>query len=284
MKKRLQKLPGYFKAALLCGGLFYLAAVLLGLFVLSHRPVPIELLPETEQKEEMAQLDTKSIDSRRVIVVDAGHGGFEPGAVDASGTITEAETTQMVADRVMALLALHQDEVLAVESRRRGEYATAMQRANTAVQQQADLMLSLHLNADESPYARGFSCFPTPPGRLYHPESYFFSQLLVEQVQKTGIPIMGDNGIYYHYYIPTGYGGYSKYVVESKYVTEDDPWEDESFGVVEYSGCPSVLVEQWFISNPSDMALFYSEDGMDTMAECIYLAICDYFGLSPRSL
>lgn len=283
MRKALRELPGYWKSALICGGLFYLVAVLLGLLLLGQKAqLPTaEAEADTQQQEDWPELETHRIDDRIVVVIDSGHGGYEPGAVDASGTVTEAEANQQMVDRVLALLALHPNEILAMQSHQPGTYATAMQRANTAVAQEADLMVSLHLNADESPYIRGFSCFPTPPGRLYHPESYRFAQLLCQRVQPTGVPILGENGIYYHYYIPLAGGGYSKYIVPSSQVTEDDPWPEESFGVVEYSGCPAVLVEQWHISSPADMALLYHSEGMDTMAECIYLAICDYFELTP---
>lgn len=222
-------------------------------------------------------------DNRPTLVLDAGHGGADPGAVSADGTVLEWEVNQSMVDKVCALLAAHAGELRVVQALAPGAGGTTMARANTAVREEADLMLSLHLNADTSPHTRGFQCFPTPPGRLHHAGSYYFGQLLVEQVKQTEIPILGENGIFYSYFVWQGSKGYAKEIVDSIWADPAAPRADESFGVVEFSGCPAVLIEQWHISSPEDMALFYSDEGFDQMAGCIYRAVCAYFALTPAA-
>jgi N-acetylmuramoyl-L-alanine amidase len=229
----------------------------------------------------MVEAATYPLDTRLTVVLDAGHGGHDPGAVSADGSENEAEINQMMVDKVSGLLKAHEDTVRVVQAAQPGTYATTLARANTAVRQQAALLLSLHLNGDVSASTRGFQCFPAPPGRVYHAESTRFSELLVEQVRQTGIPILGTSGIYYCYYSWQGSKGYSKEILDAGAPGAQQPRTDESFGVVEFGGCPAVLIEQWHITNADDMALFHSDEGHEKMARCIYLAICAYLEIEP---
>lgn len=224
-----------------------------------------------------AALDKSWLDERAIVVVDAGHGGLDPGAVTASGTILETDITQLMAERVMAKLALHSGELEVVQAHSPGTYATPMARANTAARLEADVLVSLHLNADVSEYTRGFSVFPTPPGRVHHKESLRLAQQLVARAAETGVSILGQTGVYYAYYLDTG--GYPKVIYDAADAPE--PRDDESFGVVEYPGCPAVLVEMWHLSSPADMLAFNNEAGHEAMAQAVYLALCDYLGLLP---
>ena len=286
--------PAHRKAALLCGLLFVLAALLPwvaqpaalvgaeGVADGFTEPGPgINAQPVAS----WPPLETHPLDLRPILVLDAGHGGVyptgDPGALSRDGKIYESTVTLAMALRVQALLAQHEDELQVVMTRTQDVFLSPMERTNPAAQLQANLFLSLHLNADTSAKVRGFSCYPTPPGRLNYAESVEFAQLLVERVRPTGIPIAGTNGIWFAYYRPSG-TGYYKQLMDWAEVDPQNPGGDESFGVVEYTGCPSVLIEQWYITNDADMALFNHERGYDNMAQCIYLAICDYFGLQPK--
>lgn len=282
MKKPVVKYPSIWRTALLFALVYILIATLLGVLLFGGRTEP-QPTPQPQPAQQAATvLEGQPLDTRPVLVLDAGHGGHDPGAVDATGVITEAETNQLMVERVMELLEAHEHELKVAQAHQPGTYASPMARGVAAARMGAELMLSFHLNADTSPYTRGFQCFPTPPGRVHHEESMRFSAMLVEQVRPTGIPIMGENGIWYAYYLKMPEGGYGKITVDSTWEDPENPRSDESFGVVEYAGCPAVLIEQWHISNQQDMGLFYNEAGFGKMARCIYLAICEYFGLEPR--
>lgn len=233
--------------------------------------------PVEKQTGKPYKSEIKHIDNRKIVVIDAGHGGYDPGALDAKEEISEAEINQQVADELAKMLETRDETVKVVITREPGEFSQPMERATVAKTSNADLFLSLHLNSDELPDVRGFQCFPVPPGRVYHQESYRFAQIITEKVKATSLPVRGTNGIYYTFYVPNGAGGFYKDIFDDGWFDKAIPRREETYGVLEYSGCPSVLIEQWYISNALDMELMNSSEGIQVMAECIYSAVYDYF-------
>lgn len=206
------------------------------------------------------------------IMLDAGHGG---GDVGAEGLVQEVEMTE----RTVALLneMLENDQNFTPQlTRAAGEGATVAERARAAQKANAALLLSVHGNSDTSPATTGFECFPTPPGRTYHDESLQLANLLAAEMGGAGAKLRGEGGVRYAYYENTDEA--AKIFREA---SDTSVYEEQSFGVVEKSGCPSVLVEQCFITSPEDMAAFGDEAGCYRAAVCYYRAICAYFGTQP---
>lgn len=269
--------PTYVIQAVIAGLCFLLVALFLGILIFAQQGEDAFSQEETANQDGVQTIEKKKLNTRFIVVLDAGHGGHDPGAVSPGG-VTEAEIVQQVLDKTAALLA-DQPKIQVEFAHPAGTSATPMDRANLAVQLGADLLVSLHLNADGNPATRGFQVFPSPPGRTYHEESLDFARHLMQYIPDTGVPVLGGNGIFYHYYNELPQGGYWKEFVDSTGPGADVPRKEESFGVVEYGGCPAVLVEMWHISNQQDMSLLYNTRGMDAMAHSLYRAICDYFQL-----
>jgi N-acetylmuramoyl-L-alanine amidase len=90
------------------------------------------------------------------IVIDAGHGGHDPGA-SAFG-ISEAELVLDVALRLEHLL-LQQEGIEIVLTRRTNEYVSLEERTEIANRESADLFLSVHANASSNGMARGVETY-----------------------------------------------------------------------------------------------------------------------------
>ncbi|MGE5835742.1 MAG: N-acetylmuramoyl-L-alanine amidase, partial [Acidobacteriota bacterium] len=90
------------------------------------------------------------------IVIDAGHGGHDPGA-QANG-INEAELVLDVAQRLERLLRQH-DGVDVVLTRRTDEFIPLEERTAIANRGAADLFLSIHANASQRADARGVETY-----------------------------------------------------------------------------------------------------------------------------
>jgi N-acetylmuramoyl-L-alanine amidase len=90
------------------------------------------------------------------IVIDAGHGGHDPGA-SAFG-ISEAELVLDVTLRLEKLLQ-HQEGVEVVLTRRTNEYIALDERTDMANRESADLFLSVHANASSNGAARGVETY-----------------------------------------------------------------------------------------------------------------------------
>lgn len=91
-------------------------------------------------------------DPRPVIVLDAGHGGEEKGALGPSG-LTEKDVTLDVAQRLRT--RMESDGVRVVLTRNRDETLPLAERTALANHHQADLFVSIHVNASRRQDAKG---------------------------------------------------------------------------------------------------------------------------------
>jgi N-acetylmuramoyl-L-alanine amidase len=90
------------------------------------------------------------------IVIDAGHGGHDPGA--QSNGINEAELVLDVALRLEQLLA-DQPGLDVVLTRRTDEFIPLEERTAIANREHADMFLSIHANASRQPMAHGIETY-----------------------------------------------------------------------------------------------------------------------------
>ena len=90
------------------------------------------------------------------IVIDPGHGGYDPGA--RTGSMTESSLVLDVATRLEARLTA-ETGVEVVLTRRRDAYMPLRARTQLANRVGADLFLSIHANAARDPSARGVETY-----------------------------------------------------------------------------------------------------------------------------
>lgn len=209
------------------------------------------------------------------IALDAGHGGVDLGA---TGLLNEVDLTEATVRALEEMLRAdpHYTPVLC---RPYGEGMGINERAAAARNARADLLISVHGNAEETGTASGFECYPLPPGRKNHDESLKLARLMGHQMRAAGSTLRGEDGVRYAYYVANGDGSYEKRILDPSADSEDTA--DSSFGVLEGAGCPAVLAEQCFITNEQDVAAFGTAQGCRLVAARYYLAICDYFGTQP---
>lgn len=93
----------------------------------------------------------------RRVVIDAGHGGSDPGARGPSG-LRESDVSLSVSRKVAELLATEHG-VDVVMTRDRDVYVTLEDRAQRANDARADLFVSIHCNASPRVDARGVSVY-----------------------------------------------------------------------------------------------------------------------------
>ncbi len=89
------------------------------------------------------------------VVIDAGHGGYDPGA--SGRDLREADVVLDIAQRLARRLPRHGVEV--VLTRRGDEYVPLMARTELANRVDADLFLSIHVNASRRAAARGVETY-----------------------------------------------------------------------------------------------------------------------------
>ena len=206
------------------------------------------------------------------VVVDAGHGGTDPGA---RGVVEEKAMTAATASALVEWLDRDPNFIPLQTRNSYEDTATPAQRAAAANAQAPQLLLSVHGNsAANGSTAAGFECYPAVPGRTWHQESFYFAQQLASGMCAAGAHLRGQGGIRYIYYLEND----QKQLVESTYAGIR---AERSFTLLEDVNCPAVLAEQCFVTSEEDVAQFGSEEGCKKVARIYYEAICRYFGTDP---
>ena len=206
------------------------------------------------------------------VVIDAGHGGSDPGA---RGVVEEKDMTAATASALLAWLEQDPNYIPLQTRDAFDTTATPAERAAAANAQAPQLLLSIHGNsAANGSNAYGFECYPSVPGRTWHTESYYFAQQLAKGMQAAGAHLRGRGGIRYIYYLEND----QKQLVESSHT---EVRTERSFTLLEDVNCPAVLAEQCFVTNAEDVESFGSEHGCRVTARIYYEAICAYFGTEP---
>lgn len=201
------------------------------------------------------------------IALDAGHGGVDIGA---EGIINEVELTERTVAELEALLK-EDGRFRIILSRDAGEGVDITDRNAKFRKKKPDLMLSIHGNASDSKGARGFECYPSPPGYENHDSSFAFAAMLAEEMGTVGARLRGSGteGVRFGYYDASG----EKVLVDA---IDTKVYDMDTFGMLKNMDCPAVLAEQCFITNAADVEAFGTEEGCKKAAAAYYRAICRY--------
>ena len=91
---------------------------------------------------------------RPIVVLDAGHGGTDPGATSVSGQVEEKDLTLALARELRDAL-VQRGRVRIAMTRDDDRYLTLDQRAAVAQRLGASIFVSLHMDSAPNPLARG---------------------------------------------------------------------------------------------------------------------------------
>jgi len=102
-------------------------------------------------------VDPLQLDNQPVIVIDPGHGGSDPGAIGAKGTLEKTITTQAASELAARLRRSGRYKVIL--TRTRDNYVNHDDRLLVARTGQADLFISIHADSTRNKAARGASVY-----------------------------------------------------------------------------------------------------------------------------
>ena len=118
----------------------------------SGRGINSDTVVTTEKKKETPKTDTK----QHIIVIDAVHGGKDPGCIGKGGT-QEKTVVLSVAKKLKSKLDANGYKTFLTRSG--DSYLKLAERAEIAEKKHADLFISLHANANPSRDVKGFSIY-----------------------------------------------------------------------------------------------------------------------------
>jgi N-acetylmuramoyl-L-alanine amidase len=226
-------------------------------------------------------------DARFTVVLDAGHGGHDPGAMGAFSR--EKDINLAIELHLGALIEQNFKDVKVVYTRKTDKYLTLQERADVVNDHHADLFICVHTNSSPSPAAFGTETFTLGLAKTK-------ANLDVAMRENSVILLEEDYRSKYKGFDPKSVDSYimfefmqDKYIdksvefssaVQKQFVSycgrTDHGVRQAGFWVLHRSACPSVLVEVGFISNPAEERFLMSEQGQKQMATAIYNAFVDY--------
>ena len=107
-------------------------------------------MPSMDQQD----IVKRKLDKVKVIVIDPGHGGVDPGC-NGAGEIWEKEVTLAIGLKVGKLVEDSLKDIKVLYTRKTDKTLKLWERPNFANKYQADLFISIHCNANDNTKANG---------------------------------------------------------------------------------------------------------------------------------
>lgn len=187
----------------------------------------------------------------KVIILDPGHGGFDPGAV--SNDIREKDLNLALSKKIADLLQKEGAKVYLTRDRdynlapvglhgRPAHLADLSQRAALAREKSADIFVSIHMNSISFRYCRG--------AEVYHHYQSREGARLAGCIQNELVKIPG---------------------MRKRTVKPGD------YALLRLTAVPAVIVEAGFMTNPEELKQLTTDRYQQALAESIVQGIKNYF-------
>ncbi len=231
-------------------------------------PFPYKIIIDVGFKEKEIEDFMREKERKPRIVIDAGHGGKDPGAISAG--MKEKDLTLLVAKKLYEKMKkvgkfdvfLTRDKDIFLELEERSAIANALE---------CDAFISIHVNSSKAP-AKGF-------------EIYYFSQKFSEYAlriaqKENGVKMGKDESIIFSIssdFREDSSKNFAKTIAgHINKVNTVRRMEGAPFYVLAGVFCPSVLVEIGFITNPQERKKLKDKNYISQITEKIYIAIEEF--------
>ena len=225
--------------------------------------------------------------SVRKVVIDAGHGGKDPGAIGATGLYEKnvaLSVTLLVGSYIEQLLP----EVEVIYTRDTDVFLELHERSSIANNNNADLFISIHANSAANTSAFGSETFVLG---LHKSESN-----LEVAKRENGVIALEDNTEEHYNFDPYSAEGHIMHSImqagnleqsihlasnvqdqfTNRVMRKDRGVKQAGFYVLYKTTMPSILIELGFLSNGPEESYLRSDLGKEYMASAIYRAFRDY--------
>ncbi|VAX77118.1 N-acetylmuramoyl-L-alanine amidase AmiB [Serratia symbiotica] len=230
---------------------------------------------------------------RVVVVIDAGHGGPDPGAIGQHG-LKEKNVTIAVARRLHALLN-NDPQFKAVLTRNGDYFISVIGRSDMARKQNANMLVSIHADAAPNHSATGTSIWVLSNRRANSEMTGWLEQYEKQCELLGGAGDMLANSqsdpylsqavldLQFGHSQRVGYDVALKVLQQLEHVGSVHKRRPEhaSLGVLRSPDIPSLLIETGFISNKQEERLLSSSAYQNKIAGAIYNGLRNYFLAHP---
>ena len=235
-----------------------------------------------------------SLKSKRdiIVVVDAGHGGEDPGTIGHGG-VHEKKVVLAIAKKLQALLK--KEKGFKAKMVRTGDYYVGLrERTKHARKANADLFISIHADAFSSPRASGSSVFAlsqkgaTSEAARWLADKENASDLIggvggvsLDDKEDLLAGVLLDLSMTASLSVSLELGQLVLNSMGGVGHLHKRRVEQAGFAVLKSPDIPSLLVETGFLSNPKEAKKLKSSSYQTQMAKAIFKGIKRYFQQSP---
>ena len=252
-----------------------------------HRLVVDIIDSETEITKKIIESDEPpSLRNQKIILIDAGHGGEDPGAVGRNKSL-EKNVNLAIAKKLVGLINKNKD-FNAVLSRSGDYYVPLTKRLTIAQEQNVSMFISIHADSVESISAKGASVYTLSEkgNNSKLARQLEESQNVVDQFG--GVETVIDNDQFLKN-ILTDYSRKDKekqsFQLAQEIISELGKVgpihkklpQKANFVVLKSPSIPSVLVETAFISNPTQEKRLTNKNQQQKIAQSIYKGIVSFY-------
>ena len=221
------------------------------------------------------------------VVLDAGHGGKDPGAVGRFSN--EKDLNLALVLKMGELINAQYPDVKVIYTRSTDVFIPLQERANIANKANADLFISIHTNSSDKKEPRGVETFILGTERME-------ANLDVAMRENAVIKLESDYKTTYAGFDPNSIDSYIMFeLMQNSYMEqsllfaeqvqqrfvghlnrEDRGVRQAAFWVLLKTACPSILFEMGFISNPEEERFLNQPASIAQMANALVNAFGAY--------
>lgn len=221
------------------------------------------------------------------VVIDPGHGGFDPGAM--GNQITEKKITLQYALEIGRRINQADDDIQVVYTRTKDLFIPLHKRTAIAREHQADLFVSIHVNSFTEAYVRGLDTYVM---------GMHTSEENLELAKKENAVILIEENYQKHYagFDPNSSESYIIFdLIQEEYLLNSAEFsifiqnnvaeytsrkargtKQAGFLVLKEANTPSVLVELGYLTNKEEAKYLLSDKGKGEITRAIAQAVVQY--------
>jgi N-acetylmuramoyl-L-alanine amidase len=233
---------------------------------------------------------TEDIEKTYVVVLDAGHGGKDPGNL-GTGRMkkTEKDVTLDVVLQVGKMIEQNHPDVKVVYTRNGDTFPTLKDRVSIANRSKADVFISVHCNANANASAYGSESFVMGVHKTEE-------SLATAMKENASIFLEDNKGQDYDGFDPSNPDTYialslrenvflsqsadlAKNVQDlfrAKLGRKDRGVKQAGYYVISFTNMPSILIELGFLTNATEEDYLQSANGKAQLSKSIYQAFASY--------
>nr|WP_320119209.1 N-acetylmuramoyl-L-alanine amidase [uncultured Marinifilum sp.] len=225
--------------------------------------------------------------SLKTVVIDAGHGGKDPGALGKSSQ--EKDIVLNISLKLGTYIEKYFPDVDVIYTRKTDVFIPLKRRSEIANQYKADLFISIHANANNNSKIRGTETYTLGLHKTQE-------NLEVAMKENSVIEYEEDYSTKYEGFDPKNPASYiifnmmqgvnrdksislaelTEHQFKTRVGRHSRGVREAGFWVLKQVSMPSILVEVGFVSNPTEEKYLKTKQGQDYLASAIFRAFRDY--------